>query len=361
MRLTILNVAFPFAPVGPDAVGGAEQILSHLDQALVRGGHRSIVVACAGSVTAGALVAVPRTAGAITEAARRLARGRHRAAIERALRRWPVDLVHMHGVDFCDYLPSPGLPLLATLHLPPEWYPPAAFSPARPNTFLHCVSAAQSARCPPGAFLLPAIPNGVPVEALTARHARRGFALALGRICPEKGFHHALDAARRAGVPLLLAGEVFGYGAHETYFRREIVPRLDRWRRFIGPIGFARKRRLLSAARCLLIPSSAPETSSLVAMEALACGTPVVAFPAGALPEIVDHGRTGFIVEDEREMADAITAAARLDADVCRAAARARFSLEKMTSRYLALYRALARAPRAPRAPLADDLARAGG
>jgi glycosyltransferase involved in cell wall biosynthesis len=361
MSLTILNVAFPFAPVGPDAVGGAEQILSSLDEALVRANHRSIVVACAGSATAGALVAVPRTAGVITEAARRLARRRHRAAIRRALRRWPVDLVHMHGLDFCDYLPEPGPPVLATLHLPPEWYPPAALRPGRPNTFLNCVSAAQSARCPPGAFLLPAIPNGVPVGALTARHARRGFALALGRICPEKGFHHALDAARRAGVPLLLAGEVFGYGAHETYFRREIVPRLDRWRRFVGPIDFARKRRLLSAARCVLIPSIAPETSSLVAMEALACGTPVVAFPAGALPEIVDHGRTGFIVKDEREMADAITAAARLDADVCRAAARERFSLEKMTNRYLALYRALARASRAPHAAFAEDVARAGG
>jgi glycosyltransferase involved in cell wall biosynthesis len=360
MRLTVLSVAFPFAPVGPDAVGGAEQILSHLDRALVRAGHRSIVVACAGSVTAGALVAVPRAAGAITEAARRLARRRHGAAIERALRRWPVDLVHMHGLDFCEYLPSPGPPVVATLHLPPEWYPAAAFSPARPNTFVHCVSAAQSARCPPGALLLPAIPNGVPVEALTARHARRGFALALGRICPEKGFHHALDAARRAGVPLLLAGQVFGYGAHETYFRREIVPRLDRWRRFIGPIGFARKRRLLSAARCVLIPSSA-EISPLVAMEALACGTPVVAFPAGTLPDMIDHGRTGFIVKDEREMADAIAATERLDADVCRAAARERFSLEKMTSLYLALYRALVGATRSPPPPAIADLARAVG
>jgi glycosyltransferase involved in cell wall biosynthesis len=357
MTLTILNVAFPFAPVGPDAVGGAEQVLSGLDRALVGAGHRSIVIACAGSVAAGTLVSVPRTSGPITEAARRSAQRRHRAAIERALARWPVDLVHMHGLDFCDYLPSPRVPVLATLHLPPEWYPPAAFA-ARPNTFVHCVSAAQRARCPPDAPLLPEIPNGVPIAALTAKHARRGFALALGRICPEKGFHHALDAARRAGMPLLLAGEVFGYGAHVRYFRREVIPRLDRRRRFIGPIGFARKRRLFSAARCLLIPSLAPETSSLVAMEALACGTPVVAFPAGALPELVDHGRTGFIVQNECEMADAIAATARLDPDACRAAARERFSLERMTGRYLALYRALARTPQAP---AADDLARAGG
>jgi glycosyltransferase involved in cell wall biosynthesis len=103
-----------------------------------------------------------------------------------------------------------------------------------------------------------------------------------------------------------------------------------------------RKRRLLSAARCLLLPSLAPETSSLVTMEALACGTPVIAFPAGALPEIVEHGRTGFIVEDEREMAEAIHAATRIDPDVCRAAARQRFSFARTVERYVALYRDLA-------------------
>ena len=358
MTLTILSVAFPFAPVGPDAVGGAEQVLSSLDHALVQAGHRSVVVACAGSIAAGTLVAVPRTEGPITEAARRLAHRHHSAAIEGALRRWPVDLVHMHGLDFCDYLPAPGVPLLATLHLPPEWYPPAAFAPTRPNTFLNCVSASQRARCPPDAALLPEISNGVPVARLAARHAKRGFALALGRICPEKGFHHALEAAGRAGVALLLAGEVYRYGAHETYFRREIVPRLDRRRRYLGPVGFARKRRLLSAARCLLVPSLAPETSSLVAMEALACGTPVIAFPAGALPEIVEHGRTGFIVRDEPEMADAIRAACRLDPAECRAVARMRFSLERMSERYLALYLALARGATPFQAPV--DLAGAG-
>ena len=104
--------------------------------------------------------------------------------------------------------------------------------------------------------------------------------MALGRICPEKGYHIALDAAARAGVPMVLAGEVFRYPAHEQYFRDEIAPRLDASRRFIGPVGLHRKRRLLSEARCLLAPSLAPETSSLVAMEALACGTPVIAFPA---------------------------------------------------------------------------------
>ena len=190
--------------------------------------------------------------------------------------------------------------------------------------------------------MLPEIPNGVDVDGFGGRHAKRGFALALGRICPEKGFHIALDAARQAGIGLLLAGQAFGYEEHERYFRDEIVPRLDARRRFIGPVGFVRKRRLLAAARCLLVPSLCPETSSLVAMEALASGTPVIAFPNGALAEIVEHGRTGFLVRDEMEMTEAIAVAGAIDPKVCREEARRRFSAFRTVEAYMRLYEDLA-------------------
>jgi glycosyltransferase involved in cell wall biosynthesis len=340
--LTVLSVAYPLAPVSVDAVGGAEQVLARLDLALARAGHRSVVVACAGSEVAGTLVPTPRRDGPLDQAARAAAHAAHRRAIEDALRCWPVDLVHLHGIDFHAYLPPPGVPALATLHLPLAWYPEQALRPQRPLTWLHAVSAAQRRDGPADLDLLPDIPNGVNVDRLAARHARRGFALALGRICPEKGIHLALDAAKRAGVSLLLAGEVFRYAEHEAYFEREIAPRLDRRRRFLGPVGFARKRRLLTAARCLLVPSLVAETGSLVAMEALACGTPVVAFPSGALADVVEHGVTGFLVRDAQEMAEAIAAAGALDPEACRAAARARFSADRMAERYLALYRDLA-------------------
>jgi glycosyltransferase involved in cell wall biosynthesis len=348
MRLSVLSVAYPLAPVGPDAVGGAEQVLSHLDAALIRAGQRSIVVACAGSVTAGTLVATPAVGDVLTDEVRRRAQEQQRRAIAQALCRWSVDVVHMHGIDFYAYLPPPGVPVLATLHLPPAWYPPEVFRLQRRQTYLHCVSAAQRRACPPGALLLPTIENGVPIEAFNAPRAKRRFALMLGRICPEKGFHLGLDAAARANIPALLAGEVFRYEAHERYFEREIVPRLDGPRRFIGPVGLARKRRLLSAARCLLAPSLAPETSSLVAMEALAHGTPVIAFPSGALPDIVEHGKTGFLVRDAREMAEAIEAAGHLSPEVCRQTARQRFSLGHMLHGYFAVYRALAGGGHAP-------------
>jgi glycosyltransferase involved in cell wall biosynthesis len=346
-RLTVLSVAYPLAPVGPDAVGGAEQVLAAVDRALVAAGFRSIVVAQEGSTVAGELRPVPRPAGALDDAARRSAQAATARAVAEALRTDDVDAVHLHGIDFHAYLPPPpGPPALVTLHLPPSWYPDEALRPSRPRTWLHGVSASQhaaltEARAEP---LLPPVRNGVPVDALgVARHARRSFALVLGRICPEKGQHFALDAARAAGVPLLLGGEAYPYAAHEAYFAREVVPRLDRLRRFLGPVGFARKRRLLAAARCVLVPSTAPETSSLVAMEAAACGTPVVALASGALPEVVEHGRTGFLVPDAAGMAEALGRVGALDPSRIRRVARERFSEARMAGEYLTLLRRLAR------------------
>jgi glycosyltransferase involved in cell wall biosynthesis len=163
--------------------------------------------------------------------------------------------------------------------------------------------------------------------------------LALGRICPEKGFHLALDAVMEANVPMILAGETFRYREHEEYLCTELVPRLDgRLRRFIGPVGSRRKWRLLAGARCLLVPSLVSETSSLVAMEALACGTPVIAFASGALPEIVEDGRTGFVVDGPSSMARAIRKIDRIDRATCRQVARERFSADRMTADYFQRY-----------------------
>jgi glycosyltransferase involved in cell wall biosynthesis len=248
----------------------------------------------------------------------------------------------MHGQDFHHYLPPPGPPVLVTLHVPREWYAEGLETHGRPNTFFHCVSQAQRRQWPDTLSMLPVIDNGVSVDRFAARVGKRRFALCLGRICPEKGFHVALTSARRAGMPLLLGGEVYPYPAHERYFRQEILPHLNGSScRFLGPLGSGRKRRLLAAARCLLAPSQVPETSSLVAMEALASGTPVIAFPAGALAEIVEHGRTGFLVRTEAEMADAIGASSGIDPEVCRRAARERFSADRMIARYFARWRAL--------------------
>lgn len=343
MKLKVLNVAYPFAPVGPDAIGGAEQILTQLDIALVEAGHRSIVLACEGSQTDGHLVTVPKSNNSITEERRAFVHHCHREAIQEILRSSEVDLVHLHGIDFHCYLPEGNVPTLVTLHLPLNWYAREPFHSTRPNLFLQPVSKSQSRTARPEFRLLPPIENGVPVEQFTTRHAKRNFAVCLGRICPEKGFHIAIEAAKQAKIPLLLAGDVFPFEAHEQYFQDELVPRLDDQRLFVGPADFVRKRRLLSAARCLLVPSLVDETSSLVAMEALACGTPVIAFPNGALADIIEHGKTGFLVNDLREMTAAIRVVHHLDPAACRHTAQSRFSRQRMTADYMKLYERIVR------------------
>lgn len=164
----------------------------------------------------------------------------------------------------------------------------------------------------------------------------------LGRVAPEKGFATAIDAAKRAGCALVVAGQVYPYAAHQRYFDEEVVPRLDSERRWIGPVAGVAKRRLLGQARCLLVPSTAPETSSLVAMEALASGTPVIAFRSGALPDIVEDGVTGVLVDDMEGMAAALGRIDEIDPAICRRVACERFSLTQTSGAYLDLYRRLA-------------------
>ena len=345
MKLTVLNVAYPLAPVGPDAVGGAEQVLTAIDEALGKSGHRSIVIAGRDSVVSGELISLPDFTGVYDADAMRRARRHCGIAIQEALSRWSIDLVHLHGVDFHAYLPPPGVPVLATLHLPVSWYPSEIFRYERPSTFLHCVSETQNRDCPPCGYLLPPIRNGVEIP-FAKRPMEGDYALAIGRICPEKGFHLAIEACTLAGIPLKLAGKVFPYEAHEKYFRDEVLPRLGNRHVYAGPVGREAKFGLYANARCLIVASTAPETSSLVALEALACGTPVIAFRNGALPEIITEGKTGFLVDTVEEMARAIARASEIDPEKCRQAVRTRFSIASMTERYLELYRSCCAASR---------------
>lgn len=341
MKLTVLNVAYPLAPVGPHEVGGAEQILSRLDRALTTAGHNSIVIASSESTVYGRHVPIPRMPARYDDNAIMCARQSCRDALQQVLSTHAIDVVHMHGVDFAEYLPPPNVPVLATLHLPIPWYAPSALRPARPATWLNCVSQTQHKACPPSSCLIDPIENGVTVDNRPLAK-KCSYALVLGRICPEKGVHIALNAASRAGIPLVIAGKIFPYPAHLEYFEHAVKPRLDARHRYIGPIGGKKKHRILATARCLIIASLVPETSSLVAMEALAAGTPVVAFANGALPEVIDHGKTGFLVSDEDEMTAAIEWVDRLSPQACRAAARDRFDARQMIDRYFAAYKKIA-------------------
>lgn len=351
-RRSILFVAYPFAPVGPDAVGGAEQVLATIERAMVASGYRCRTIACVPSRVAGELIPLAMTTGPLDAETRRTGHERVRAAIARAVASDRPDLIHLHGVDFTHYVPSdPSLPTLVTLHLPVSHHDAAALRPPPPHVTLQPVSERQRRSFPAELRVHAAIPNGVVMPEPAQSVGKHGYALALGRICPEKGFHLAIEACRRAGVPLVLAGRVFPYADHERYFRDAIAPMLGAGVSFAGPVAGARKRRLLAGARCLVVPSLVDETSSLVAMEALAAGTPVVARPAGALVDVVDPGVTGFLARSVDELAEAIRSASAIDPEACRRAARERFSATRMIEDYTRLYeRIIASAPR----PLID-------
>lgn len=337
MTLTVLSVAYPFAPVTADPAGGAEQVLAQLDRALVRAGHRSIVLACEGSAVAGELVTVPASGSVIDDEHRTTVHRAVRDAIGRVRESERIDLVHLHGIDFASYLPADGRTLV-TLHLPLDWYDPAALASGRPDLWLLPVSESQARRAPSEAQLLEPIANGVELDRYRPAASKDDYALMLGRVAPEKGFADALDAAKLADVPLVAAGPAFPYPEHRRYLEREVRPRLDARRRWVGAVAGEEKRRLLAEARCLLVPSTAPETSSLVAMEALASGTPVIAYRSGALPDIVEHGVTGFLVDDVRSMAAAIGEIGSIDPARCRATAEARFDARSTMFNYLDLY-----------------------
>jgi glycosyltransferase involved in cell wall biosynthesis len=340
LALTVVSVAYPIVPIGPDTVGGTEQVVSILDEALVRAGHKSFVVASADSRVAGTLIATPAATGALDPAGWDEAYRIHRHTLQQLLRTIAPDVVHLHGIDFHAYLPDIGPPVLATLHLPPFNYPADVAHPQRPLTFLNCVSS-FSRRLYPAAAPIIVIANGVPLDRFRPGGVKEDFVLALGRIVPEKGYHLAIDAAKEAGLPLILGGKVPPFPEHEQYFQDEIVPRLDSERRFVGAIPVKERADLLSRARCLVVSSTVQESNPLVAMEALAAGTPVVARRVGALVENIEHGRTGLFANDVPEMAAAFREARTLDPADCRRAACERFSADRMARSYIDVYEML--------------------
>lgn len=341
MPLTVLSIAYPFAPVGFQCVGGAEQILTDLDYALVAAGHTSLVLACEGSTTSGKLFSLSRFRYATHRGLEYCWRKRYvQMELDHAMSRHSVDLIHVHDTKFYEYQFPSGIPVLVTLHLPISWYPASVWKELPENTWLQCVSETQRLSCPPELRGTPVIANGV---SLSLRGKKTNFAMTLGRICPEKNQHAALEAGFMAHTRVVLGGEVFPWKEHREYFQEKVESLLRQTRNgiqheFYGPLDLSKKQRLLAQTKCLLHPTLAPETSSLVAMEALAAGTPVIAYRSGALPEIVEDGVTGFLVDSIEEMATAISRIDTINPEVCRAIAAQQFSKERMVEQYFQLY-----------------------
>jgi glycosyltransferase involved in cell wall biosynthesis len=340
---SILFVAYPMLPVSNSSCGGAEQMLWSLERELALRGVNTAVAACAGSRVHGELLA---TGAAPREPDRFEGRaGEHSQAVLEFCRRRNFSLVHDKSGHFWPHASAVAAPVLATLHLPRSFYPAGLFESVPPNVFFNCVSESQAESFRDLPNFLGVVPNGIALDRFSRRdglpRSKRRYLLWMGRICPEKGTHLALDVARQARMKLIIAGAVYPFSWHRQYFEREVRPRLQaagEMAELVEAPPFARKLELLRGARAVLIPTLAPETSSLVAMEAMACGAPVLAFANGALPEVIAHGTTGFLVKDVYEMAGAIGEADRINPRQCRAHVEAHFSASRMANDYQRFY-----------------------
>lgn len=341
--LRILYVAYPLLPVTEASAGGAEQMLRVTERQMADRGHWTVVAACDGSKAAGRLLST----GAPPEQPDYLAQrdSEHNARILQFLARHQrtrryFHLIHDMSGTFWPHAAVLSLPVLATLHLPRPFYPQHMFENIPPNVCFSCVSESQMRSFAGLPRLLGVVRNGIELERFPLLTGERKHLLWLGRFCHEKGAHLAIQAARRAGLPLVLAGKVYPFSYHQQYFRREIAPHLENGQsvRLVEAPTPAQKIHLLSHARALLAPSLADETSSLVAMEAAACGTPVIAFRRGALPEVVRHGVTGFLVDSVEEMAKAVARAGEIKPLECHRHAEQNFSAARMADDYEQLY-----------------------
>jgi glycosyltransferase involved in cell wall biosynthesis len=184
--------------------------------------------------------------------------------------------------------------------------------------------------------------HGLPENLLVPRPVKPSYLAFLGRIAPEKAVDRAIDIACRAGLPLRIAAKVDKVD-HE-YFESKIRPLLSLPNvEYIGEISDAEKSEFLSGAIALLVPINWPEPFGLVMIEAMACGTPVIGFRSGSVPEVIDSGVTGFVVNDEREAVEVLPQAARLPRDRIRRRFEQRFTARRMAQDYLEIYRRLAR------------------
>jgi glycosyltransferase involved in cell wall biosynthesis len=278
-------------------------------------------------------------------------------AVARLAAEQPFDLIHDQGAWVPRIAASLPAPVLFTVHLARSLYPDDLFETSPASLHVQCVSQTQWRQYGPRACC-GVVGNGIDLERFTPRrHPPSSDAplLFLGRICAEKGCHLAIAIARRARRRLWLVGDVAPFPSHRGYFEREIAPHLNAAIRWMPAPTAVVKQQLLREAGAVVIPSLIDETSSLVAMEAAACGVPVLALRAGALPEIVAHGVTGYVAGNGEALALAIARGrlGSLSPAACRARAERLFCARRMAAAYRALYHRLASpAQPAPRSRL---------
>jgi len=342
--LRIGVVAPPWYEIPPPAYGGIELMCAWLVDGLVARGHAVTLVGAGRGRTRGRFLRTfqrPPT----QRIGQSLPEALHAATAATLLLDLDLDVVHDFSLTGPLLAAGRDVPTLVTVHGDLRGDLGAYYRALGDRVGLVAVSWAQR-RSAPDLPWARVIHNGLPVDGYPYRDTKDHFALFLGRMSPVKGAHLAIEAARDAGLRLVMAGKC--NEPHErAYFDRWVRPRLSRDVAWLGEVDTARKKDLLSRASCLLFPIRWAEPFGLVMVEALACGTPVVALGAGAVPEVIEHGRSGLIGQRPEDLAELLSQVGDLDPAACRERAQS-FDVAAMVRRYEALYAAAARDSPAP-------------
>lgn len=343
MRIAI--VAPPWVPVPPPRYGGTEVVLDGLARGLRAAGH-DVLLCTTGDSTCPVpkAVTLPRARGTVQAGS--AAEIQHVVRAYDLILDWRADVVHDHTLVGPVYAARFDVPVVTTNHGPFEseladLY--RAISDRVPVIAIshHQASTARATR------VAAVIHHGIDAGALPQGAGDGGYAAFLGRMSPDKGVDAAARIARAVGMPLRIAAKLVEPAEHE-YFRAKVEPLLGGGVEFVGEVGGAEKAELLGGARCLLNPVRWPEPFGMVMIEALACGTPVLATPHGSVPEIVEDGVTGFVRPTETDLADVLLHVGSIDRDQCRKAVVSRFSIERMVAEHLELYGRVLDARRPP-------------
>lgn len=337
LPLRIAQIAPLYESVPPKFYGGTERVVSYLTEELVRQGHEVTLFASGDSVTRAKLVPCsPRSLRLDDRCVDQMAH--HVLALEHVMQRADTfDVLHFHA-DYFHYPLSRRASFVhvTTLHgrLDTEDLKPLY----REFREIPLVSISNAQRKPlPFANWTGTVHHGLPHELYPFREAQGEYLAFLGRFSPEKRADRAIEIARRAGVPLKIAAKIDP--ADRRYFDEVIAPLLDDpIVECIGEIGEDAKAEFLGNARALLFPIDWPEPFGLVMIEAMACGTPVIAYPHGSVPEIIEDERTGFLVRTIDEAVDAVERIPELSRARCRDAFEERFTATRMAEDYIRLY-----------------------
>ena len=360
LKTTALRIAMlapPWIEIPPPGYGGIEQVVDLLCRELVRRGQEVTLFSAPGSSSSATVHPVldrphPDAIGEALYEADHVALAFE--AIDRAAAEGrPFDVVHDHcGFTALAMADRIATPVLHTLHGPFTDDISRFYARHGHKASIVAISQTQLAKAPGELAVRAVIPNPIDVASWPLQCRKDDYLLWIGRMTADKGPHRAIEVAQRAGRRLVLAGPI--QPGQETFFETEVRPRLDGERvQFVGEVGGSHKQQLFAGASALLVPIRWSEPFGMVMIEALACGTPVLAFPEGAASEIVIQGENGFLVDDEGEMADAIARLGELDPSLCRRST-SRYAADGVAARYEAVYREL-RSQGQPRDGNVDD------